>query len=99
MSKREIEVEIYLCDHVDEDGQRCEVTGDREAIKECGVCRNDVCITHYDLTTVTLLGTREHFTYYFCEEHTEEFRKTLIEKFGDTSPVKQEGYGMTVSRW
>ena len=99
MSKTEIEIELFVCDHVGEDGEKCESSGDREAIKECGVCGNDICITHYDLSTVTISGTREHFTYYFCEEHTDEFRQILIDKFGDTSPLPQEGYGVTVSRW
>ena len=97
MSKREIRIELYQCDHTDENGERCAAQGDREAIKECGVCGNDICITHYDLSTITVLGTREHFTYYFCEEHTDEFRQTLIDKFGDTSPVAQTGYGVTLN--
>ena len=97
MSKREIKVDIYVCDHVDKDGVQCQSRGDREAIKECGVCGNDICITHYELSTVTIKGTREHFAYYFCEEHTDEFRQILIDKFGDTSPVPQTGYGVTLN--
>lgn len=92
---REIEVVQFQCDHKDENGQRCQRSGDREEIKICGVCGKDVCITHYELTTVTWQGTRDHFTYYFCEEHTDIFRETLINKYGDTSPVPQTGYGMT----
>ncbi|MEM7007921.1 MAG: hypothetical protein AAF462_02185 [Thermodesulfobacteriota bacterium] len=94
---REIEVEIFQCDHIDEDGQRCSTQGDEQAIKVCGICHNDLCITHYELTTVTVQGTRDHFTYYFCPQHNDEFMETLVEKFGDTRPVPQTGYGMTVT--
>ena len=97
MSKREIEIQIYVCDHVCEDGRQCQSRGDREAIKKCGLCGNDICIKHYELSTVTIQGTREHFAYYFCEEHTDEFRRILIDKFGDTSPVPQTGYGVTLN--
>jgi hypothetical protein len=97
MSKREIQVDIYECDHVDDNGERCGTQGDREAIKECGVCGNDICITHYELSTVTVRSTREHFTYYFCKEHTDQFRQVLMDKFGDTSPVPQTGYGVTLN--
>ena len=68
MSKREIKVEVLQCDYEDNDGERCKNEGDREAIKECGVCNRDICITHYELTTVTIQGTRDHFTYYSCGE-------------------------------
>jgi len=54
MSKREIKVEVLQCDYEDNDGERCKNEGDREAIKECGVCNRDICITHYELTTVTI---------------------------------------------
>jgi len=97
MSKREIQLDIYECDHVDDNGERCGAQGDREAIKECGVCGNDICITHYELSTVTVRSTREHFTYYFCKEHTDQFRQVLMDKFGDTSPVPQTGYGVTLN--
>ena len=99
MSKREIEVETYVCDHVEEDGEKCETSGDREAIKECSLCGSDNCITHYEVTTVTIQSTREQFTYFLCAEHTDEFRNILIDKFGDTSPVAQEGYGVTLTNW
>jgi len=95
MSKREIKVEVLQCDQKDNDGERCKNEGVREAIKECGICHKDICITHYELTTVTIQGTRDHFTYYFCSLHTDEFMETLVEKFGDTKPVPRAGYGIT----
>jgi len=97
MSKWEKEVEVFQCDHIDEDGVRCKREDDREAIKECSLCHRDICITHYELTTVTIQATRDHFTYYFCPHHNYEFMKTLIEKFGDTGPVPQTGYGITLN--
>jgi len=97
MSKREIEIEVLQCDHVDEDGERCDNEGDNQAIKVCGLCQKDLCITHYELTTVTIRGTRDHFTYYFCPHHNDEFMDTLVEKFGDTRPVPQTGYGLTLN--
>ena len=97
MSKREIEREIFQCDHVDEEGNRCTNEGDNQAIQVCGVCHKDLCITHYELTTVTVQGTRDHFTYYFCPHHNDLFMETLVEKFGDTRPVAQTGYGITIN--
>ena len=97
MSKREIEREVLQCDYVDEDGNRCVNEGDEQAIHVCGVCHKDLCITHYDLTTVTVQGTRDHFTYYFCPSHNDQFMETLVEKFGDSRPVAQTGYGITLS--
>lgn len=93
MSTREIEREVYHCDHVDESGNHCSREGDREAIKICGVCHKDLCITHYELTTVTIQGTRDHFTYYFCPHHNDEFMEILVSKFGNTRPIPQQGYG------
>jgi len=97
MSKRDVEIELIQCDHVDAQGTRCTGDGDAEAIKTCGVCGKDLCITHYELTTVTIQGTRDHFTYYFCEIHTDEFMQTLVDKFGDTRPIPQTGYGLTLN--
>lgn len=97
MSKITITRELYQCDHMDHDGDRCPREGDREAIKTCGICKKDLCITHYELTTVTVQGTRDHFTYYFCVHHTDEFMATLAGKFGDTRPIPQTGYGVTLN--
>jgi hypothetical protein len=97
MSKKTIDVEMFQCDFVDEDGDRCEREGDREAIKSCGICRKDLCTSHAELTTISLQGTRDHFTYYFCEEHTDQFIEALVERFGDTRPVPQTGYGVTLN--
>ncbi len=97
MSKREIQREVFQCDHVDEEGSRCVNEGDEQVIKACGVCHRDLCITHYELTTVTVQGTRDHFTYYFCPNHNDQFMETLVEKFGDTRPVAQTGYGITIN--
>jgi hypothetical protein len=47
---------------------------------------------------VTLQGTRDHFTYYFCPDHTDEFMDTLSKKYGDTRPIPQTGYGVTLPR-
>lgn len=97
MSTRLTTRELFQCDHTDENGVRCESEGNRDAIKSCGICRNDLCITHYELTTVTMQGTRDHFTYYFCINHTDEFMENLVNKFGDTRPVPQTGYGVTLN--
>lgn len=97
MSKTEIKREVYQCDHSEHNGDQCSVEGDREAIKACGVCNRDLCITHYELTTVTIQGTRDHFTYYFCPNHNDEFMDTLVKKFGDTKPIPQTGYGLNMS--
>ena len=97
MSRKTIQREVYQCDHIDEEGERCDREGDKEAIKTCGICRKDLCITHSELTTVTVQGTRDHFTYYFCMNHTDEFMENLINKFGDTRPIPQTGYGVTLN--
>ncbi|GJM14695.1 MAG: hypothetical protein DHS20C13_00220 [Thermodesulfobacteriota bacterium] len=97
MSKREIELEILQCDHEDENGERCTSEGDDQAIKVCSICNKDLCITHYDLTTVTIQSTRDHFTYYFCPHHNDEFLKTLVDKFGDTRPIPGSGYGLVLN--
>lgn len=97
MSKKTIRIELFQCDHVDENGERCGRDGDREAIKSCGICGKDLCITHYELSTVTVQGTRDYFTYYFCPHHTDEFLETLALKFGNTRPVPQTGYGVTLN--
>ncbi len=97
MSKKQIQLELFQCDYENESGERCLRGGDREAIKVCGVCGKDICIAHYELTTVTFHATRDHFTYYFCPNHTDEFRRILIDKYGDTSPIPQTGYGVTLN--
>lgn len=97
MSKREIELEILQCDHEDENGERCPREGDSQAIKVCGICHKDLCSRHYELTTVTIQGTRDHFTYYFCPHHNDEFLNTLVDKFGDTRPIPQKGYGFRIN--
>ncbi len=97
MSIKTVSREVYQCDYVDEDGERCEREGDKEAIKTCSICGKDFCTGHYELTTVTIQGTRDRFTYYFCENHVDEFMENLINKFGDTRPVPQTGYGVTLN--
>ena len=97
MSKTEIQREVFQCDHSDNNGDQCIKEGDREAIKYCSICSKDLCITHYDLTTVTIQGTRDHFTYYFCPHHNDQFMDTLVKKFGDTRPLSQKGYGLNPS--
>ncbi|MEX0998838.1 MAG: hypothetical protein WD000_02600 [Thermodesulfobacteriota bacterium] len=97
MSKREIELEIFQCDYEDENGESCPRQGDTQAIKACSICHKDLCITHYELTTVTIQGTRDHFTYYFCPHHNDEFLDTLVDKFGDTRPIPQKGYGFRIN--
>lgn len=97
MSKTTITLEIYKCDHTGEDGERCTRDGDREAIKTCSMCGKDLCIGHYEVATVTIQGTRDRFTYYFCDNHVDEFMEELIDKFGDTRPVPQTGYGVTLN--
>lgn len=98
MSIKLIKRELFQCDQADESGERCEREGNRDAIKECGLCGKDICITHYELVTVSLQATRDHFTYYFCVDHTDEFLETLAKKYGDTRPIPQTGYGVTLPR-
>ena len=91
MSKKAITVEMYQCDHVFEDGTRCDNEGERQGIKSCALCQKDLCGRHYEQITVSSRGGRDTLTYHFCEDHTEEFMDTLINTFGDTRPVSYGG--------
>lgn len=91
MSKKEVDISVYLCDHVNEDGERCGKQGDREAMFVCCVCSKDLCLDHCDLSTVqtTRFDTRSiragHFRYVypFCFDHMDTFMNLLLEKFGE----------------
>ena len=91
MSKKTITVEMYQCDHVLEDGTRCESEGERQGIKSCALCQKDLCGRHYEQITVSSHGGRDTLTYHFCDDHTQEFMDTLINTFGDTRPVSYGG--------
>src|SRR3989337_2348854 len=43
MSIKIVTVEVLQCDHVDEKGVQCTSDGSRQAIKECSVCKKDLC--------------------------------------------------------
>ncbi len=90
MSKRKISVEVYQCDNIGEDGERCTLEGERLAIKECVMCNKDLCSRHYQVLSVTKSGNTV-LTYFFCSEHSEEFLETLVKTFGDTRPVAYAG--------
>lgn len=105
MSKKEIKLELYQCDHTGADGQRCENQGSREDMKSCHVCRKDLCKEHCEITTVVFIGdgdaisnnllrgNRVRFLYYFCEEHYREFRSTVIERYGEGEVIPNIGDG------
>jgi len=91
MSSKTITVEIFQCDHVSDDGERCASEGERITIKTCALCQKDLCSRHYEQISVSSRGGRESLTYHFCDEHTQEFMDTLINTFGDTRPVAYAG--------
>ena len=91
MSKKTITVEVYQCDYVDEEGQRCTMQGERQAIKQCAICKKDFCSRHYQVWQVTSQPGRTSLTYHFCPEHAEEFIDTLIKTLGDSRPVPYAG--------
>ena len=90
MSKKEVTIEIYQCDDTEADGNRCEIEGERQAIKECALCKKDLCSRHYNVLSVTKSGSIV-LTYFFCSEHAEEFINTLKKSFGDTGPIAYAG--------
>lgn len=92
MSIEKIEVEIYRCDHEGASGERCELKGERQAIKQCITCGMDICSRHYQLITVNRSGGIL-LSYYFCFAHAERFVETLIEDFGDSRPTAAGGMG------
>jgi hypothetical protein len=91
MSKKTVTIEVFECDHVDGNGVRCANEGPRQAIKECALCRRDLCSRHYEMLSVTRMGGMNALTYFFCSEHADEFLSTLIKTFGDTGPVAYAG--------
>ena len=105
MSKKEIQLEVFQCDHEAEDGKRCESEGNRDDVKSCHVCHKDLCKTHCHITTVVFLraggqitgnllqGTRLRFLYYFCSHHSDEFLNSVVEKFGEAESVPNIGDG------
>ncbi len=92
MSVKTIEVEIYQCDHVSPGGERCELSGERNQIKQCVRCGMDICSRHYQLITVNRSGGTL-LSYYFCFDHAEEFINSHIEDLGDTRPTGAGGMG------
>ncbi len=90
MSKREVTIELFQCDHVDETGEKCELEGERQAIKQCALCQTDLCSRHYDYLAVTRYGGT-FLSYFFCKEHADEFTDTLIKTFGDSRPITTGG--------
>ncbi|MGH7885837.1 MAG: hypothetical protein ACRENO_09100 [Thermodesulfobacteriota bacterium] len=86
MSKREVKINLYQCDHADESGTRCDLEGERQAIKQCALCKTDLCSRHYEYLSVTRHGG-VYLSYFFCPKHSDEFMDTLIKTFGDTRPI------------
>lgn len=105
MSKREVELVLYQCDHTGTDGERCTNEGDREEMQSCHVCHKDLCSHHCEITTVTFIGDGDHisigllrgnrlrFLYYFCEEHYKEFRDTVVDRYGEGEVIPNIGDG------
>lgn len=108
MSKREIKLDVFQCDYKDESGGRCTFEGDRDALKSCHVCHQDLCHDHCVITTVVFIkigdqfttgllqGTRLRFIYYFCERHLEVFRNTVTKKYGEGEIIPNIGDGTTL---
>ncbi|NIP30526.1 MAG: hypothetical protein GTN59_08205 [Candidatus Dadabacteria bacterium] len=92
MSKTTITVEIFQCDHTDDSSNRCTIKGERSSIKECGICAMDLCSRHYQFLTVTRHGGTL-LSYYFCNEHANEFINGLVETYGDTRPQASPNMG------
>lgn len=92
MSKKTITVDVFQCDYVDENGERCSTQGERQQIRECVMCKKDLCNRHYELWNVGSQPGRVSLTYIFCHEHAEEFIDTMVKTLGDTRPVAY--YGM-----
>ncbi len=91
MAKKRITIDVYQCDNLDQNGDRCTSEGERHAIKQCAMCKKDLCSRHYEMLTVARMGGITALTYSFCHDHSEEFIKTLSDTFGDTSPVPYGG--------
>ncbi len=91
MSKRTVKVDMYHCDYTEKSGKRCDLEGEKQQMRQCAMCSKDLCSRHYQSLSVSNNNVR-HLTYFFCEEHSEEFINTLIKTFGDTTLV--EGGGM-----
>jgi hypothetical protein len=94
MAKKIVEVEVVVCDHVDDKGA-CSSEGTRQAIKECAVCKKDLCSRHYQSFSISSLsspvGAGVSLTYFLCWQHAEEFVKTVIQTLGDARPVPYGG--------
>ncbi|MCH8029247.1 MAG: hypothetical protein IH874_04875 [Candidatus Dadabacteria bacterium] len=91
MAKKTITVEIYRCDYVDPEGNACTAEGERQAIRQCAMCKTDLCSRHYQMWQVSSQAGRTSLTYHFCEKHAEEFIETLVKTLGDTRPVFYAG--------
>jgi len=105
MSKKEIELEVYVCDHENAGGERCTIEGSRDDMKICHVCRRDLCKEHCEITTVVFIGdgdrtsnnllrgSRLRFLYYFCDRHYREFRNIVVERYGEGEVIPNIGDG------
>ncbi len=91
MSKKTITVEIYQCDYVDENGERCTMQGERQAIKSCAMCKKDLCSRHYEFWEIKSNPGRPSLSYHFCPEHAREFIETLVKTLGDSRPIASAG--------
>jgi len=91
MSKKTVTVEIYQCDHVSEDGERCTVEGEKQIVRKCAMCQKDLCSRHYELWEVKSKPGRVSLSYHFCPEHAREFIDTIAKTLGDTRPVAYAG--------
>jgi len=108
LSKKTIELEIFQCDHVSDNSERCTNENDKDAIKRCHICHMDLCKTHCQIITVVFLraggnvsdhllqGTRLRFLYYFCKEHSDLFQDTVIKRYGEGTYIPNVGGGTSL---
>ena len=98
---------MVQCDHVDDNGARCANDGTKDVIKNCHICHMDLCKTHCQITTVVFLtaggdvsalfhGHRLRFLYYFCSEHSNLFKDTVVERYGEGLNLPNVGDGTSL---
>ena len=98
---------MLQCDHVDENSECCTNDGTEDVIKNCHICHMDLCKSHCQITTVVFLqaggsserlfhGHRLRFLYYFCSEHSDLFKDTVVERYGEGLNLPNVGDGTSL---
>ncbi|MGQ0793581.1 MAG: hypothetical protein ACT4NX_05765 [Deltaproteobacteria bacterium] len=94
MGKKTITVDIFQCDFIDDKGS-CSNEGERPAIKQCAICKKDLCNRHYETFNIQKLsgptGASGTLIYFFCWDHSQEFINMLVQTLGDTRPIAYAG--------